>query len=99
MSSIWSIKEKKSNKVVKTKHTKELNDEIKAFREKNKAFQASNESDTYCVLVFSCADDRNMFMQNVHNKKGIFIDGYKIAELMGVAPAKPKYKLPKPLNK
>lgn len=95
MSSMWDTKTKEK----KQKLTKELTDEIKAFREKNKAFQATNESDTYCVLVFSCADDRNEFMRNVHIKKGIFTDGYKIAELMGVSPQKPKYKLPKPLNK
>lgn len=97
MSSIWDTKKK--NKQEKTNLKKELSDEILEFREKNKVFQATNESDTYCVLVFSCAKDRNEFLQNTIKKKDTYIDGYKIAEIMGVSPQKPSLKLPKPLSK
>jgi hypothetical protein len=100
MSSIWNTISKKNKKSEnKTDIVKELSDEIKEIRRKNIDFQATNETDTYCVLVFSCAKDRNEFVLNVLNKKETFIDGYEFARRIGGSPVKPSVKLPEPLNK
>lgn len=90
--SIWDKKEK-------TKIQKELTDEIKHFWEKKKAFDATNETNTYAVIVFSCEEDKNVFLQSLHLKKGeTFIDGYALAKQLNIEPKKPSVKLPKPLN-
>lgn len=101
MSSIWNtLANKKPLVEKKEKIQKELTDEIKQFRQKNKEFQATNETETFVVLCFSTISDKNEFVQNVLNKKDVtYIDGYKFAKAIGKLPDKPSIKLPKPLNK
>lgn len=80
---------------------KELSEEIKGIREKQKIFQATNESDTYLVLVFSCKADKDTFLQNLHLKRQehTYLDGYEVARNFEIEPKLPTLKLPKPLNK
>jgi len=95
MSSVWDIKKTTE----KTNLVKELTDEIKEIRLKNKEFQNTNNSDYYVTLVFSCKDDRDLFLKNNKTKPSAFVDGYKFAESIGSDPVKSSMKLPKPLNK
>lgn len=101
MSSIWNtLQQKSKTELKKEKIQNELSDEIREFRQKNKEFQATNETETYIVLCFSTIADKREFVQNVlHKKDATYIDGYKFAQAIGKLPDKPSIKLPKPLNK
>jgi len=99
MSSIWDIKPKKQPANKAKKPQNELTEEIKAFRDNQKAFNATNETETYLVLCFSTNEDKKKFVQNVLNKNNAtFVDGYMFARSIGKLPDKPSLKLPKPLN-
>jgi hypothetical protein len=106
--SIWDnvkrIKEKSAEKAKSNKPEKlqkELSDEIQAIRKKNKEFQATNETDTYLVICFSCKDDKDEFLHNLQlsKKEHTYLDGYEVAEKFDLEPKRPKFKLKKPLNK
>jgi hypothetical protein len=95
------VEKKAKEKAERTPLQKELSDEIKTLRERNKIFAATNESDTYLVLCFSCKDDKELFLRNLQLKKNehTYLDGYEVGEKFDIEPKKPKFKLPNPLNK
>ena len=79
---------------------KELTDEIKSFRQKNKEFQATNDHEFYLVVAFSCKEDKRVFLKNVGlEKEHTFIDGYELSRNINCEPAKPSFKLRGPLDK
>jgi len=76
---------------------KELTEEIRSFRAKAKEFQATNDHETYLVVVFSTKEDRKEFLQNVNlSDEHTLIDGYELAKKLSLQPDKPKFKLKKP---
>ena len=77
---------------------KELTDEIREFRQKNKEFQATNDHETYLVVVFSTKEDKEEFLKGCDIDEHTLIDGYTLAKAVGKQPVKPKYLLKKPLN-
>ena len=77
---------------------KELTDEIREFRQKNKEFQATNDHETYLVVVFSTKEDKEEFLKGCDIDEHTLIDGYALAKSVGKQPVKPKYLLKKPLN-
>lgn len=77
---------------------KELTDEIREFRQKNKEFQATNDHETYLVVVFSTKEDKEEFLKGCDIDEHTLIDGYALAKAVGKQPVKPKYLLKKPLN-
>ncbi len=76
----------------------ELTDEIKSFRQKNKEFQATNEHETYLIVTFSCKADKELFCDNAGITEHTIVDGYELARAMKIEPAKPSFKLHKPIN-
>ena len=79
---------------------KELTDEIKGFRQKNREFAATNDHETYLTVVFSCKQDKKEFLKNV----GILdchtlVDGYELARNLKISPTAPSVKLAIPLSK
>lgn len=80
---------------------KELTEEIKSFRDKQKEFAATNDHQTYLIVVFSTKDDRNDFLKNsnLQSSNDTFINGYELAALTNIEPKKPAIKLPAPIHK
>ena len=79
---------------------KELTDEIKNFRQKNKEFQATNDHETYLSVCFSCKEDKKRFLGNVNlGNEHTLIDGYELAKKMDIEPQRPAYELREPLDK
>jgi len=79
------------------KPAKELTDEIRSFREKQKEFQATNDHQTYLVVVFSTEEDKNKFLTECNLVPGeTLVDGYDLAKKLGKQPQKPKFKLKPP---
>lgn len=78
--------------------SKELTDEIKSFRQRNKEFAATNEHQTYAILCFSCKADLYAFLDNVGLPRETLLDGYLMAKLMNVQPQKPSLKLAEPIK-
>ena len=79
---------------------RELTDEIKSFRQKNKEFSATNDHETYLIVCFSTKEDKNNFLKNVQlADKNTLIDGYELAKNINVEPQKPAFKLRAPLDK
>lgn len=76
---------------------KELTDEIKSFRQKNKEFAATNEHETYLIVVFSTKDDKEEFCDNAGITEHTMVDGYELAKHFKISPTKPKFKLAKPI--
>lgn len=83
---------------VKTVEPKELTEEIKSFRKKNKEFQATNEHETYLIVCFSCKQDKEVFCENAGITEHTLIDGYELARSMKIEPAKPSFELHKPIT-
>jgi len=77
---------------------KELTEEIKSFRQKNKEFAATNEHETYLILVFSCKDDKQIFCDETGITEHTIVDGYEFAQSIGKKPVKPSFKLVKPIS-
>lgn len=77
---------------------KELTEEIKSFRQKNKEFAATNEHETYLIISFSCKDDKETFCDELGIAEHILVDGYELARALKVEPKKPSFKLAKPIN-
>ena len=82
----------------KTKIVKELTDEIKSLRQSKHEFEATNDHQTYLVVCFSTKEDKEEFCKNVNIQEHTYVDGYKLANDLGVSPNKPKFKLKKPLE-
>lgn len=80
---------------------KELSDEIKDFREKQKEFQATNDHQTYLVVVFSTESDKTSFLYNsgLESNEGTLVDGYELSRLLDIEPKNPKFKLKPPLSR
>lgn len=77
--------------------SKELTDEIRQFREKQKEFNATNDHQTYFVVCFSTKEDKDKFMLNCGlMPSDTLIDGYSMAKKLGKEPVKPKFKLKPP---
>jgi len=77
--------------------SKELTDEIRAFRQKAKEFDATNEHETYVVVCFSTKADKNRFLDATNlSDKHTLIDGYELARNLNIEPQKPQFKLRKP---
>jgi hypothetical protein len=95
-SSIWD-KVKASKPTEKENVSKELTDEIRHFREKQKEFQATNEKEFFFSVVFSTVEDRKTFMREVGlMDRDFMVDGYLLAKKLGLQPQKPKFKLKPP---
>lgn len=78
---------------------KELTDEIKSFRQKAKEFQATNDHETYLIIVFSCKADKNEFLKSAKIEKAhTLVDGYELARNMKINPIRPSLKLKEPLS-
>ena len=77
---------------------KELTDEIKTFRQKNKEFAATNEHETYLIVTFSCKKDKETFCEEVGITEHTLVDGYELARSLKINPKKPLFKLPRPLK-
>jgi uncharacterized protein involved in high-affinity Fe2+ transport len=88
--------------IPKEKIIKVLSDDIKSLREKNKQFQATNDKQTYLIVVFSTNEDKSEFLKNVniedYQTHTTMVDGYKLAKNIGIAPQKPKFKLARPIE-
>ena len=82
-----------------TVQPKELTEEIKSFRQKNKEFAATNEHETYLIICFSCKDDKDIFCDEVGIAEHTLVDGYELARALKVKPKKPSFKLHAPLSK
>jgi hypothetical protein len=81
-----------------TNPAKELTDEIRDLRRKNKEFAATNEHDTYLVVSFSTKADRLAFLESVGlSHEHTMIDGYELARNVGHTPTKPSFELKKPI--
>lgn len=76
----------------------ELTDEIRSFRQKNKEFEATNDHETYLVVVFSCKEDRKEFLKCVKMDGHTLIDGYELAGNLNLNPSRPSVKLADPLG-
>lgn len=77
--------------------SKELTDEIREFREKQKEFQATNDKEFFFTVVFSTKEDKAIFMNEVGLMPSDFVvDGYTLAKKLGKNPQKPKFKLKPP---
>jgi hypothetical protein len=77
---------------------KELTDEIKSFRQKNKEFAATNEHETYLIVSFSCKDDKEKFCEELGITEHTIVDGYELARSLKIEPKKPSFKLAKPIS-
>lgn len=88
------------NSTKNTSHQSELTSEIREFRDKAKAFAATNDHETYVVAVFSCKADRDKFLSNIDVDVvgNTIIDGYELAEFIGVSPTVPSVKLAAPFK-
>ncbi len=75
---------------------KELTDEIKAFREKNKEFQATNDHEHYLIVSFSCKQDKEAFLKSTGIKTHTLVDGYELARNVKAMPTRPSFKLREP---
>lgn len=76
---------------------KELTDEIRAFREKQKEFDATNDHQTYAIVVFSTKEDKELFLKECQMPfTDTIVDGYKLAKKLGKSPQVPKFKLKPP---
>lgn len=76
---------------------RELSDEIKSFREKKRAFDATNDHQSYLIVMFSTKDDKNAFLTNTGLLiDSTMVDGYELARHVNLKPDKPSLKLPKP---
>lgn len=88
--------------IPKEKIIKVLSDDIKSLREKNKQFQATNDKQTYLIVVFSTNEDKSEFLRNVniedYKNHTTMVDGYKLAKNIGIEPKKPKFKLARPIE-
>jgi hypothetical protein len=88
--------------IPKEKIIKVLSDDIKSLREKNKQFQATNDKQTYLIVVFSTNEDKSEFLKNVniedYKNHTTMVDGYKLAKNIGISPQKPKFKLARPIE-
>ena len=99
MSKTGSIWDKVNDRKPKEKQNvaKELTDEIRSFREKQKEFEATNDHQTYVLVVFSTKEDKNIFLQQCGLRNDeTMIDGYTMAKKLGKEPQKPKFKLKPP---
>jgi len=77
----------------------DLTDEIRELRQRQKEFNATNEHDTYLIVVFSTSADRQEFLEQVNmREEHTFIDGYRLSRSIGRGPKKPAFKLQAPLN-
>ena len=95
-SSIWD-KVNAAKPQQKEDVTKELTEEIKQFREKQKEFQATNDHQFYFTVVFSTKEDKDKFMQECQLMSSeTIIDGYQLARKLGKEPQKPKFRLKPP---
>lgn len=97
--SIRKLGSKKETEKIDIK--KELTAEIIDIRRKNKEFAATNEHQTYLVLCFSTSEDVKEFLRNINMKPvpGLtLVDGYYVADLFGIEPKSPKFKLKEPLK-
>lgn len=92
----------KANTIVNKKDVvkKELPENIKLIREKNKEFQATNDHEFYLIVAFSSKEDKKLFLSNLDLEENIhtFVDGYELASKVNLKPNKPSYKLKKPIN-
>lgn len=77
---------------------KELTDEIKSFRQKNKEFAATNEHETYLIISFSSKQDKETFCDEIGITEHTLVDGYELARALKVEPQKPSFKLAKPIK-
>lgn len=78
---------------------RELTDEIRSLRAKNKEFAATNEHDTYLVVSFSTRADRIAFLEAVGlQDEHTLIDGYALAKATGKGPTRPSFKLKAPIS-
>lgn len=99
MSKTKSIWDKVATAAPKQKEnvTKELTEEIRQFREKQKEFEATNDHQFYFVVAFSTKEDKDKFMQQCGLMSAqTVIDGYEMARKLGKEPQKPKFKLKPP---
>lgn len=76
----------------------ELTDEIRALRQRNKEFAATNEHETYIILSFSCKDDKIKFTESIGIDEHTIIDGYAFAKKFNVEPQKPTFALHPPMT-
>jgi hypothetical protein len=88
--------------IPKEKIIKVLSDDIKTLREKNKQFQATNDKQTYLIVVFSTNEDKSEFLNNVgiedFKTHTTMVDGYELARKIKIEPSKPKFKLARPIE-
>lgn len=78
---------------------KELSEEIMSYKAKIKEFEATNDHETYLVVVFSCKEDKYRFLTEVDMAhEHTLIDGYELANILNVEPKRPMMKLPEPLT-
>lgn len=89
----------KNEPIKNDKPEKLLTDEIRSFRKKNKEFAATNDHETYLIICFSTKEDKKEFLQNVRIDTHTLVDGYELARNIKIEPARPKFKLAKPLTK
>ena len=75
-----------------------LSDEIKAVREQNKRFAATNDHETYLIVAFSCKEDKERFSDEVGITEHTLVDGYALARALNVEPRKPKFRLHDPFK-
>lgn len=95
-SSIWD-RVNSSRPEAKENVSKELTEEIKQFREKQKEFQATNDHQFYFTVVFSTKEDKDKFMTQCGLMSAeTIVDGYQLAKKLGKEPQKPKFKLKPP---
>lgn len=95
-SSIWD-KVQVAKPKEKENVTKELTDEIKQFREKQKEFDATNDHQYYFIVAFSTKEDKAKFMTECGLMSAeTIVDGYQFARKIGKEPQKPKFKLKPP---
>lgn len=77
--------------------SKELTDEIRAFRDKQKEFDATNDHQTYAIVVFSTKEDKKTFLAECGlNPEHTLINGYEMAIKLNKQPHKPAFKLKPP---
>lgn len=96
----FSLNNKSKKNEKEKKEKRELPDNIKLIREKNKEFQATNDHEFYLIVAFSNKQDKDLFISNLDLDENIhtFVDGYELASKLNLKPNKPSYKLKPPIN-
>jgi hypothetical protein len=78
---------------------KELTDEIKAFRQKNKEFSATNDHEFYWIVSFSCKQDKEAAGKALGISDHTLVDGYELMKRAGLKPDRPSFELREPFKK